>query len=153
MRNSTPSLQRALTPRQTRFVDEYMLDGNGARAAVAAGFSKRCAKELAYETLTYPHVRAALAARQAQDSQRLQIERDDVIAGLLEGIAMARDRCDGATMIRGWSEVGRMLGLFAPERRQVEVATAGGGELTAKISSMTDAELVAVIAGEKQILG
>src|SRR5574337_1115622 len=144
MRNEATTLDRPLTPRQAKFVDEYLVDGNGARAAVAAGYSARCARELAYETLTYPHVRAALAARRAEDSQRLQIERQDVIAGLLEGIQMARERRDGGTMIRGWAEIGKLLGYYAPERRQVEVATAGGAALTAKISGMSDAELVAV---------
>ncbi len=40
------------------------------------------------------------------------------------------------------------MGYYAPERRHVEVATAGGAALAARINSMSDDELLAVIAGE-----
>lgn len=40
-----------MTPRQHRFVREYLVDRNGAGAAVRAGYSRRTARQTAYELL------------------------------------------------------------------------------------------------------
>ena len=51
------------TPKQFRFVCVYATNGgNGAQAAIAAGYSPRAAKEIAHENLTKPHIQRALAA-------------------------------------------------------------------------------------------
>ncbi len=143
-----------LTAKQEKFVSEWLVDHDGKRAALAAGYGPVGAAVTAHRLIHANRaVQAEIAARQAQDQRRLQIDRQRVVQGLLEGIELCRRRGDGVGVIRGWSEVGRMLGFFAPERRQVEVASAGGSVLTAKLSAMSDAELMAVIAGEKQILG
>ncbi len=52
------STQGELTEKQRKFCEEYVFDWNGARAARAAGYSEDAAKEIAYENLTKPHVRA-----------------------------------------------------------------------------------------------
>ena len=36
-------MNEALNPRQDRFVDEYLLDGNGTQAAIKAGYSPKTA--------------------------------------------------------------------------------------------------------------
>lgn len=46
-----------LTPRQLLFVDEYVKDFNGSRAAIAAGYSKKTAKESACQVLTSINVK------------------------------------------------------------------------------------------------
>lgn len=51
-----------LTRKQQRFVDEYLVDLNGAQAAIRAGYSADSAKEIAYENLTKPHIAAAIDA-------------------------------------------------------------------------------------------
>ena len=135
----------ALTQKQARFVDEYMVDGNGARAAVAAGYGLAGARVRAHRlTRDNKAVMAVLEGRQAQDSQRLQIDREGVIAGLLEAISMAKAQGNPAAMISGLREIGRMLGFYEPERRQVELAVRDG---QGPMERMTDAELMAVIAG------
>lgn len=45
-----------LTPRQRRFVDEYLLDLNGKQAAIRAGYSPKTAEVLASQTLRNPKV-------------------------------------------------------------------------------------------------
>ncbi len=145
MRNETGTL----TSKQEKFVSEWLVDHDGKRAALAAGYGPAGAAVTAHRLIhTNRAVQAEIAARQRSDATRLQIARDDVIAGLLEGIAIARERRDGATVIRGFAEIGRMLGFYSPERRQVEVTSGEGVVLTAKIRGMSDAELLAVIAGE-----
>ena len=45
-------------------------------------------------------MKAAISAAQTQDSQRLQIERQDVIAGLLEAVEMARAQGNAAGLAK-----------------------------------------------------
>lgn len=68
-----------LTPRQQRFVEEYLVDLNGTQAAVRAGFSKRTANEQSVRLLAHDGIRAALTAAMAARSARTQITQDDVL--------------------------------------------------------------------------
>lgn len=47
---------KKLTTRQRRFCEEYVIDWNGTRAAIAAGYSEHTASEMAYENLNKPHI-------------------------------------------------------------------------------------------------
>jgi len=135
----------ALTAKQQRFVDEYLVDGNGARAAIAAGYGRAGARVRAHRlTRDNAAVRAEIARRQAHDRDRLAIDRTAVIAGILSGIELAKERMDGATVIRGWAELGKLMGYFQPMRHQVEVSTAQDAEM-GRLERLSDAELVRLI--------
>jgi phage terminase small subunit len=71
-----------LSPKQKRFVDEYLVDFNGAQAAIRAGYSERAAKEVAYRLLTYTHVAKAVDAQVHETAAKLTITREDVLRGL-----------------------------------------------------------------------
>ena len=43
---------KVLTPRQARFVEEYLKDLNGTQAAIRAGYSAKTANEQAAQTLS-----------------------------------------------------------------------------------------------------
>lgn len=73
---------KKLTAKQQRFVDEYLIDLNGAQAAIRAGYSKKTAKEIASETLTKPNVAAAIADRTTKRAERVEVTQDEVIAEL-----------------------------------------------------------------------
>ena len=135
-----------LSPKQARFVDEYLVDMNGAAAAERAGYGRVGARAAAHRLLTTNHdIRAAIEARQAHDAKRLGIERQHVIQGLLDAVATAKEIGNAAAMISGWSTIGRMMGFFAPERPKVELARAAGGELH-RLETMKDTDLLAIVA-------
>lgn len=46
-----------LTDKQRRFCEEYVVDWNATRAAIAAGYSKKTAKQIATENLSKPYLR------------------------------------------------------------------------------------------------
>ena len=71
-----------LTPRQRRFVDEYLLDLNGKQAAIRAGYSPKTAEVLASQTLRNPKVQAALAEAMAARAQRVELTQDTVLREL-----------------------------------------------------------------------
>ena len=71
-----------LTPRQRRFVEEYLIDLNGRQAAIRAGYSKKSASGIAYRTLRTPQVAAALAEAQAARAARTRVTADKVVVEL-----------------------------------------------------------------------
>lgn len=133
-----------LSAKQTRFVSEYLVDGNGAQAAIRAGYSARSAKAIAAENLTKPDVQKALQAHQSADAARLCLRREDVLAGLLEAVDQARVQSNPAAMVSGLREIGKMLGFYAPEVKKVDLNVAGQVELK-RMNQMSDAELLAII--------
>ena len=56
-----PSTRSPSAARRTQFVAEYLTDHNGTRAAVAAGYSARSAKQLASQLLRDVRVKALVA--------------------------------------------------------------------------------------------
>lgn len=83
--------KRKLTPRQERFVGEYMIDMNGTQAAVRSGYSPKTAKAQGSRLLTNADVAAAVtAAKQA----RAEATRIDAAWVLREAVALYQ-RCVG----------------------------------------------------------
>ena len=58
--------RRALRPKQQRFVEEYIVDFNGAQAAIRAGYSPRTARAIGAENLTKPYI--AIAIREGMEA-------------------------------------------------------------------------------------
>jgi hypothetical protein len=132
-----------LTAKQARFVQEYLVDGNGAGAAVRAGYGVAGARVAACRALANDNVQKALQARQSADATRLSIKRDDVLAGLLEAVSEARELRNPAAMIAGCREIGKMLGFYQPA--QIKVDLDGGSQTESRLSRMTDDELLKII--------
>ncbi|CAM3474026.1 terminase small subunit [Parendozoicomonas haliclonae] len=66
-----------MQPKHQRFVDEYIIDQNATRAAIAAGYSERTATSQGSRLLTKVKVQQAIEERQNQISQSLQITASD----------------------------------------------------------------------------
>lgn len=134
-----------LSEMQAAYV-EATLDGKlPADAARAAGYAHPLAN--AEAPLRSESVRTAIAAGRNELSSLTQLTRADVIDGIMEAIGLARLNADPATMVKGWTEVGKMLGHYAPEVKKLEVDMATGN-FTAKLRALTDAELLNIIEGE-----
>jgi len=74
--------RQQLTPRQERFVSEYLLDLNGGRAAIRAGYSPNGADQRASELLRIEKVKAAVERALARRVSRIRIRQDDVLREL-----------------------------------------------------------------------
>lgn len=94
-----------LTPKQQRFVEEYLLDLNAAAAARRAGYSTRTAEWIGPQLLGKSHVMAAVAERQAKRSKRTEIDADWVLKRLAgEAEADLADLYDDAGNLRPMRE-------------------------------------------------
>lgn len=84
--------RETLTPKQQRFVEEYLIDLNGTQAAVRAGYSEKTAEPQASRLLSNVKVAAAVARAQEMQSRRTQVTADKVIAELAKlGFSDMRD--------------------------------------------------------------
>ena len=71
-----------MTPKQERFVEEYLVDLNATQAAVRAGYSAATAEVQGPRLLGNVRVAAAIAETQAARSKRTAISADRVVAEL-----------------------------------------------------------------------
>jgi phage terminase small subunit len=139
----------ALTEKQARFCDQYVICGNAAAAARMAGYPERSARQIGAENLTKPDIQAAIRARQRAHAAQLELTRQDVIAAVLEAIRLAREQGVPAVMLRGWIEIAKITGLDKPEpreERQHRPLSPGGQRVKARYEAMSDSELLQLIA-------
>lgn len=73
---------RKLTPRQQRFVDEYLKSPVASQAAVRAGYSARTAEWIGPQLLKKPHIAAAIGSGQQAIAERAAVEAEEVVRQL-----------------------------------------------------------------------
>jgi phage terminase small subunit len=69
---------RGLTPRQARFVAEYLVDLNATQAAIRAGYSAKTAQEQSSRLLSNAMVAAAVAEKQSAQLARVDLTAEMV---------------------------------------------------------------------------
>ena len=74
----------SLTARQSRFVEEYLVDLNATRAAVRAGYSTRSADKLGARLVAKGGVAAAIRVAISERTARTQVSQDSVIDELVK---------------------------------------------------------------------
>ena len=84
-----------LTPRQSRFVDEYLIDLNATQAAIRAGYSEKTAFATGHENLRKPKIADEIQRRMDERSDRVKIDADFVLQGIARNIA----RCEQGSPI------------------------------------------------------
>ena len=71
-----------LTPKQTLFVSEYLIDLNATKAAIRAGYSATTAYSIGSENLTKPEIQQAIQEAQLDRQKRTEITQDRVLKEL-----------------------------------------------------------------------
>jgi phage terminase small subunit len=92
-----------LTPKQKRFVEEYLVDLNATKAAIRAGYSEKRASEIGYQLLQKTTVSEAIREAMQARSERTEITQDMVLRQLAK-IAFA-DLTEFVT----WEEEGNVV--------------------------------------------
>ena len=113
-----------LTPKQARFVAEYLVDSNGTQAAIRAGYSANSANEQASRLLAHANISNVIRRKR----ERLQSKVDLSIEGILTDLKQIVDECkatgklrDSHAAIKGLNLLGKHLGMFS-DKLQVEGA-------------------------------
>ena len=108
-----------MTPKQERFVDEYLIDWNAAQAAIRAGYSPKAAKEIGYENLTKPHIIAAIGEKSGEIQRRVEINQDYVLETIHETV----ERCKAPgeafqphAILKGTDQLGKHLRMWGDDK-------------------------------------
>jgi hypothetical protein len=112
---------RPLTPKQQRFVKEYLVDLNGAAAYRRAGYtvsSDTVARVEACRLLANPNVATAIQAAQRARAERTEVTQDWVIQRLREEADDHGKGSSPAARVAALKLLGQHLGMF-PLRHKV----------------------------------
>ncbi len=143
----------SLTPKQARFVEEYLLDLNATAAAKRAGYSERTAYAQGQRLLKHVEIAAAVQKAQEARSERTKIDQDWVIerlVGVYEASMEARPVCDKNGEEKGFTFnptaanralelIGKHKGMFI-DRKLIGLR---------RIKDMTEDELVAILGDDR----
>lgn len=141
-----------LTPKELRFVDEVLVDGNATRAAREAGYSKRSAHVTGARLLKKAKVAALIAERRAALHTKLELDQEYVRRGLKKVADLSMDLV-GTEVKRGKRKVrvqtydpkaatkaleliGKDQGMFKPD---VNVSVTGGMSLEQLLQLLPEA--------------
>lgn len=115
-----------MTPKQQRFVEEYLIDLNATQAAIRAGYSASTAHSIGHENLSKPEIADAIVAAKAKRSTETGIDAAWLLKRLAdEAMADVNDLYaeDGRVRpVKDWPLIWRQ-GLVAG----IEVETIGEG--------------------------
>ena len=139
----------SLTPKQARFVEEYLIDLNATAAAKRAGYSERTAYAQGQRLLKNVEIAAAIQKAQEARSERTRIDQDWVIerlVGVYEASMEARPVNDKNGEEKGFTFnptaanralelIGKHKGMFI-DRKLIGLR---------RIEDMTEDELVALL--------
>ena len=68
-----------MTPKQRKFIDEYLIDTNATQAAIRAGYSPKTARLIAAENLSKPYIKREIEQAMAERSERTKVRADRVL--------------------------------------------------------------------------
>ena len=105
-----------MTPKQERFVEEYLVDLNATQAAIRAGYSEQTARQIGAQNLSKLLIQQAIEAARNKRSERVELTQDEVVRDLRE----LRDICMGRKPVR-ITEVVKNAQLGEVTAREVEV--------------------------------
>jgi len=78
-----------LTAKQEMFIREYLIDLNGAQAAIRAGYSANSARQIADENLSKPYIKEAIEKAKSERQEELGLNAEWV----LKRLKLIADRC------------------------------------------------------------
>ncbi len=100
------------TPKQARFVEEYLVDLNATQAAIRAGYSKKTAEQQGARLFRNVKVAAVIQEAQEARSERTGITQDAVIQGLKKEATLEGDGSSHSARVAAWAHLGKHLGIF-----------------------------------------
>jgi hypothetical protein len=123
-------MQRRLTVKQKRFVQEYLLDLNATAAALRAGYRHG---DVGRQLLTKNHVLHAVSAAQQSRAERCQLSADLVLRRLDRESRRGGPGASHAARVQALKLLGQHLGMFV-QRHAVEQSGPGGGDIAVSVT-------------------
>lgn len=107
------STKKKLTPKQDKFIKEYLVNGyNATQAAIKAGYSKHAARAIATKLLTNTYIKAALAEHSKQEQAKFNYTKEEHFKELEELKQAAKRTGALAAAVKAAELKGKLCGLY-----------------------------------------
>ncbi|MDD5006749.1 MAG: terminase small subunit [Candidatus Omnitrophica bacterium] len=110
--------QTGLSDIQESFCREYVVDKNGTRSAIQAGYSKKTADVKASQLLRLVKIRARIDALQAKINEKNEISADYVVKKFKDLAERALLKGDMVNENRALENLGKHTGIFERDNEQ-----------------------------------
>lgn len=110
-----------LSPKRRVFCREYVLDSNGTRAAIRAGYSDRTAKMQASQMLAMPAVKAEVERLQAAAADASNVTLAKLYRLLTEACEIARTKESASGMVAAVIATAKLAGLWVERTEDLAV--------------------------------
>lgn len=134
----------ALTIRQKRFCEEYLVDFNATAAVNRAGYDTKYPNRVGNQLLDHPGVKAAINKLTVERADKSVIKPDYVIRKVMRTIEAAESQNQHSAVLKGCELLARHLGMFI-ERQEIS-GPDGGAIKVQKVREAADA-FTSAIAG------
>lgn len=101
-----------LTLKQSRFIDEYLIDLNGTQAAIRTGYSAKTANEQAARLLANVSIKKEIDDRLAKQQTDAIVSREMVLRGLLSEAQCMGEGSSHSARVGAWAHLGKHLNMF-----------------------------------------
>lgn len=122
-----------LTKKMEVFIQEYLVDLNATRAAIAAGYSPNTAAEMGYENLNKPQIKAKI---------------DEVLSKRIEKLELTADHF--AQRLEKIAEAAARTALLTDEKTGVSMLASKEAADVARACSMDTAKLLGLVVEKRE---
>jgi len=112
-----------MTPKQSLFVKEYLIDLNATQAAIRAGYSETSARQIADTNMSKHDIKEAIQKGMDKRSNKVEITADFVLTTIKETVTKCIAEDQHANVYKGCELLGKHLKLFTDK---TEVTGADG---------------------------
>lgn len=110
----------ALTPKQKKFIDEYLKDLNATQAAIRAGYSEKTAYSIGQENLKKPEIKKFIELSQSESSSRSMTTVDTIDEMHKEAYKVAKEIGQPSAMTAAAANLAKLHGLIVDKVQEVE---------------------------------
>jgi len=126
-----PKISKLLTPKQKRFIDNYLISLNATDAAIKAGYKEKTARSIGCQLLTKLNIRETLDERIKSIEDKTEITVEYVLKGIND---LAKNAKSEGARVKAFELLGKHLAMFTDKVNS-----------TMNVKELTDAELEAMI--------
>lgn len=126
---------KGLSPKQARFVAEYLKDQNATQAAIRAGYSQKTAAQQGSRLLMNVEVAKAVGRKQQKVAQKAEITVESLAQEFEEARQLAMREKQASAMVAATTGKGKLAGLLVERHRH------SGAIGTYDLTKLTDDQL------------
>ncbi len=139
-----------MSPKQERFVEEYLVDHNATQAAKRAGYSEKTAYSIGSENLKKPEIAAAIAAGEARLRRKTEVSISSLSEDMRENRDLAVANKQAAAAQQATMGIAKLHGLLV---ERAEVKTTGDLSLEQVRARIKEIEAELAVVGDDAAQG